>query len=110
MGGTPQPWRRLSWTLPDWILYAHEIDARRVGAPRAAAAARHISRFPAADVSHELDRAVLRALVALICARVGLFSRAGRGWRADCWTTAPLVDAKNQLAKLDRINGRNANE
>lgn len=103
-----QLWRRASWELGDWIRYAHEIDARRCGRPRDEAVRRHIALFPADLVAVELDRPVLNALCALLENRISLFGRPGRGYRANHWTTPALMTAKNQIERLNRITGQNA--
>lgn len=103
-----QPHRRTDWTLADWIVQARAIERRRSSRHRYAAAARHIERFPLADVAIELDLAVLEALRALLCDAASLFGRPHRGWRGGHWSTPAIVAANNQAARLERICGRNA--
>lgn len=102
------PWNRTEWDLEGWITYAQQIRVRRSGAPRYAAIRKHIALFPADKVSIELDRDVLEDLLDLIERDItSPFVRPGRGAREGHWTTPVLMDAKNQLAKLDRIAGSN---
>lgn len=109
MTSRPAPWRRLDWSLADWIVYAREIEARRCGRPRNEACTRHVQRFPLDLVAVELDRDTLVALRHLLLnSHSGLFGRPSRGFRAADWTTPVLVAVNNQISRLDRIRGRNA--
>ncbi|WP_424753243.1 hypothetical protein [Methylobacterium sp.] len=103
-----QPHRRTDWTLTDWIAQARAIERRRSSRHRYAAAERHIARFPLADVAIELGLVVLEALRALLCDAASLFGRPNRGWRGAHWSTPVIVAANNQVARLERIRGRNA--
>ena len=103
-----QPWRRTDWTLPEWTADAWTLEhnprhRRQVNA----ACDRHIARFPRELVGIELNTDTLLSLAALLH-HSRRFGRPHRGWRAGHWTTAAIMDANNQLARLDRIKGRNA--
>lgn len=103
-----QPWRRTDWTLPDWITRAWTLEHNpRHSRQMNAACARHIARFPRELVAVELDAATLLSLRALL-QYSRRFGRPHRGNRGDHWTTVAIMDANNQLARLDRIKGRNA--
>ncbi|WP_136651079.1 hypothetical protein [Paracoccus aeridis] len=103
-----QPWRRTDWTLRDrtaqaWTLGHKPRHSRQIDA----ACGRHIARFPHKLVGIELDTAALLSLRALLH-HSRRFGRPHRGNRADHWTTRAIMDTNNQLARLDRIKGRNA--
>lgn len=103
-----QPWRRTDWTLPDWTAQAWTLEHNlRHSRQMNAAFARHIERFPHELVAVELDAATLLSLGALLH-HSRRFGRPHRGARAGHWTTAAIMDANNQLARLRRIEGRNA--
>lgn len=103
-----QPWRRTDWTLPDWTAQAWTLEHNpRHSRQIAAACARHIARFPRELVGIELDTATLLSLRALLH-HSRRFGRPHRGTRADHWTTAAIMDANNQIARLARIERRNA--
>ena len=102
------PWRRTDWTLPDWIAQAWTLEQNpRHSRQIDAACARHIARFPHELVGVELDTATLLSLRALLHLS-RRFGRPHRGWRASHWTTRAIMDVNNQLARLHRIEGRNA--
>ena len=103
-----QPWRRIDWTLTDWIARAWSLEHNpRHSRQMNEACARHIARFPRELVGIELDTAMLLSLRTLLH-RSRRFGRPHRGNRADHWTTRAIMDTNNQLARLDRIEGRNA--
>lgn len=103
-----QPWRRTDWTLPDWIAQAWTLEHNpRHSRQIDAACTRHVARFPCELVTVELDTATLLSLRTLLH-HSRRFGRPHRGTRAGHWTTAAIMDANNQLARLDRIKGRNA--
>lgn len=103
------PWHRTDWTVEDWIDYAWQIDRRRCGRPRVEAARRHIARFPADRLRVEIDRNVLDALLNMILnCHPNTFGRPSRGYRAGHWTTPVVMDANNQLFKLNRIGQSNS--
>lgn len=103
-----QLWRRTDWTLPDWTAQAWTLEHNpRHSRQIDAACVRHIERFPHRLVAVELDTAALLFLHALLH-QSRRFGRPHRGNRAGHWTTAAIMDANNQLARLDRIEGRNA--
>lgn len=103
-----QPWRRIDWTLPEWTAQAWTLEhIPRHSRQMNAACARHIEHFPHELVVIELDAATLLSLRALLH-HSRRFGRPYRGARAGHWTTAAIMDANNQLARLRRIEGRNA--
>lgn len=104
-----QPWRRLEWTLPDWIEHAWKLERTlRCSRQHYDACNRHVLRFPGQLVAVELDKAILLSLRQLILdGHPNRFGRPGRGFRAEDWTTRALMDVNNQLARLDRIERRN---
>lgn len=103
-----QPWRRINWTLHDWIAQAWVLEHNpRHSRQMNAACARHIARFPHELVGVELDTDTLLSLRALLH-HSRRFGRPHRGWRAAHWSTAAIMEVHNQLARLHRIKGRNA--
>lgn len=68
-----------------------------------AACARHNERFPRELIWIERDT---MAFLSLHHSR--RFGRPQRGNRAGDWATAAIMDLNNQLARLARIEGRNA--
>lgn len=105
-----QPWRRIDWTLADWLDHAWKLSHM----PRHSrqvydACTRHIQRFPAHLVGIECDRDTLRSLRALITSsHPNRFGRPSRGHRAGDWTTPVWMAVNNQLARLERKPLRNA--
>lgn len=104
-----KPWNRLAWSLAEWIDYAGQIEGRRCGRPRYDACTRHVQRFPGELVAVELDARTLERLAHLIRhSHPSMFGRPNRGARGNHWTTPVFMAAQNQLARLRRIQGRNA--
>lgn len=100
-----QPWRRTDWTLPGCTAHAWRLEhnprhSRQINAARV----RHIERFPRKFVAAELDVVALLSPLVLLHQSRRLAARITAGH----WTTAAIMHVTNQLARLRRIERRNA--
>lgn len=104
-----QPWRRLDWTLHEWVDYAWKLHhTPRHSQQVYDACTRHIQRLPGDQVAVKLDRATLLSLRSLMVeSHQTRFGRPSCGRRAKHWTTPVWMDVNNQLARLNRISRRN---
>lgn len=92
----------VGWSLAGWLDKAWRLENQsRASSKRYEAIRRHIAGCPTSEITVELDAELLASLLRLMRTSKH-FGRPPRGHRGGHWTTAAIVSATNQLARMDR--------